>query len=116
MNPKDTTSLIDDRISNRFESWVQTQQKLHDEYHLKIVQAVEQQIKVTVNGKIDRIDKKMDAQDVILKSLDERIRPFEAGVGWVARTKEGLIWLAGFVTPMIIVGGAVLYLLEQVRK
>lgn len=110
MRKEDVIDIVDDRISQRFESYAQAQIKIHEEYHSKIIQAVETQIKLTVNGKIDKIDKKMDAQDIILKSLDGRIKPFEATKTFFTNFKNGLVWLAGFITPIAIISGAIMWL------
>lgn len=107
---------IDDRLERRFESYAQVQQKLHEDYHAKMLAGVEQQIKITVNGKIDRIDKKMDAQDVILRSLDERIKPFEDGISWFTRAKNGAGWMAGFTGSLAIIGGSLIWILDKIRQ
>ncbi len=108
--PEEIQEKIEEFVEKRMESWVQVQQKLHEDYHQKMISAVEVQIKTTVNGKIDKIDKKIDAQDVILKSLDERIKPFEDGVSWFSKSKTAITWLAGFITPIVIVSGAIIWL------
>lgn len=109
-------SQIDDRLEKRFESYAQVQQRLHEDYHAKMLAGVEQQIKITVNGKIDRIDKKMDAQDVILKSLDERIKPFEDGISWFTRAKNGAGWVAGFSASIALIWGSMVWIINQLNK
>jgi hypothetical protein len=115
MNPEELINVIDDRLEKRFESYAQVQQQLHESFHNKMLSAVETQIKTTVNGKIDRIDKKMDAQDIILKSLDERIKPFEDGVSWFTRAKNGAGWVAGFVGSIVVIGGGIMWLYNQFK-
>lgn len=72
MNQEENISLIDDRISQRFESFVQTQNKLHEEFHKKMVDSVTDQIVKTVNGKIDGIKKQLDSQDITLNEIREQ--------------------------------------------
>lgn len=103
-------SQIDDRLEKRFESYAQVQNALHKDLHDRLLIAVETQIKTTVNGKIDAIKKQLDSQDIVLKSLDERIKPFEEGVSWFSKSKTAITWLAGFITPLAIVGGAIMWL------
>lgn len=110
MNKDEVIDVVDDRISERFESLAQTLNKLHEDYHNKTVKAVEEQVKTTVNGKIDKIQKTLENQDIILKSLDERIKPFEEGVSWFSKSKTAVTWLAGFITPLVIISGAVMWL------
>jgi len=42
---------IDDRLEKRFDSYAQVQQQLHENVHTKMLEAVEIQIKTTVNCK-----------------------------------------------------------------
>lgn len=116
MNQKEVVDIIDDRISQRFESFAQTMNALHKDSHDKILIAVEAQIKTTVNGKIDAIKKQLDSQDVVLKSLDERIKPFEDGVSWFTRAKNGAGWVAGFSASIALIWGSMVWIINQLNK
>lgn len=100
---------IDDRLEKRFESYAQSQIKLHTEYHQKLLSAVDEKLDSTidksigkyVNGKIDKIQKQMDSQDVVLvevKSLVEK--------------QKFIIQLWGFLKVLggvaVSIGGAIL--------
>lgn len=116
MNQKEVVDIIDDRISQRFESFAQTMNALHKDSHDKIIIAVENKMDAKFNGKVDGIKKDMDEIRMYLKSLDERVKPFEDGVSWFTKTKNGVGWLAGFITPIAIVGGAIIFLIDLIKK
>lgn len=71
MKDEEVIDIVDDRLEKRFESYAQAQIKIHEEYHTKLLQAVKEEIKVTVNGKIDKIQKQMDTQDTTLNELKQ---------------------------------------------
>lgn len=116
MNHDKIVDLIDDRISQRFESWVQTQQKLHQDFHEKMITAVEQKMDAKFNGKVDNIKKQLDSQDIVLKSLDERIKPFEDGISWFTRAKNGAGWIAGFSASIALIWGSMVWIINQLNK
>ncbi len=109
MEKSEVQSLIIDILEDRFESYVQTQIKLHQEYHEKLLLAVETQIKTTVNGKIDGIKKDIQA-------LSEKIEPVDRTRKWFVQFKDGATWVAGFITPLAILGGAVLWFVNEIKK
>lgn len=116
MNKPETIDLIDDRMSKRFESLAKTMIELHEDHNKQMLEMVSKQIKETVNGKIDRLNDKTDKQDEILKRLDERLQPFEYTRSWFMAFKDGVSWVAGFITPVVIVGGAVLWFVNEIKK
>lgn len=105
---QDLLDKIDDRLERRFESYAQVQQKLHEQYHNQMIDAVESQIKITVNGKIDASRKenneRFDAQDKILKRLDSDTSPLIKAKSSVVDFFKALLWLCGFIS---VVGGAI---------
>ena len=115
MNHDKTVVLIDDRISQRFESWVQTQQKLHQDFHDKMITAVEQKMDAKFNGKVDNIKKQLDNQDTILKSLDNRIKPFEDGVSWFTRARNGTGWVAGFLGAIALIWASLIWIIDHLK-
>ena len=73
---RDIIEKIDDRLEKRFESYAQVQQQLHQDFHDKLLLAVENKIDTKVNGKIDALKKdvgeiktQMNAQDVQLVEI-----------------------------------------------
>lgn len=64
MNHDKVVDIIDDRMSKSRESLAQTFNSLFIEHKNE----VKQTIKETVNGKIDKIQTQMNAQDVVLNS------------------------------------------------
>lgn len=93
IDEKKVIDIVDDRMSLRFESLAQSLNKLHEDYHTKILVGVDRQIKETVNGKIDAIKSQLDAQDEILKEISEK--------------RKFVVWLWQFLK---IVGGVVVSL------
>jgi len=76
--------------------------------------AVREEIKVTVNGKIDKLDKKIDEHNAKHEADMKRVMPiieaFELSERRLADAKEGgraVIYVAGFITA---IGGAWLVL------
>lgn len=106
MEKGEILDLVMDTLETRFESYAQTQIKMHTEYHEKLLSAVETQIKTTVNGKIDKIQ----------KTLDERLRPFEDTRNWFVSFKSGATWLAGFITPLAIIGGVLMWVIKEIKQ
>lgn len=114
MQRTEITDLVLDTLERRFESYAQSQIKLHTEYHEKLLSAVDQKLDSTidksigkyVNGKIDKIQ----------KTLDERLKPFESTRNWFVQFKDGATWVAGFITPLVIVGGAILWFINEVKR
>lgn len=109
MQEEDIKSLVVDVLEARFESYAQSQIKLHSEYHEKLLNAVDEKLDSTidksigkyVNGKIDKIQRQMDSQDVVLvevKSLLEK--------------QKFIIQLWGFLKVVggvaVSIGGAIL--------
>ena len=97
------TPQQEDWLEKRFEGFVKSQNAMHKELHDKLLHAVETQIKTTVNGKIDRL-----TEQVTL--LNEQIKPVNTTKKWFSDTKQGATWLAGFLTPWVIIGSAIIYI------
>lgn len=114
MKRDEITSIVDDRMSQRFESLAQTLNALHQDYHVKMLDAVEKQIKIVVNGKIDKIQTSLEKQDTILASLDSRIKPFEDTKHWFQDAKKGAGWIAGFLTSITLIIGALMYIVKKI--
>ncbi len=83
-----------------------------EEMKVCVQETVEQTINRTVNGKIDVIDKKLDAYNLAHEKRFERILPvveaFEEGQRDLAVAKKGgklILWLAATITAL---GGAFL--------
>ncbi len=77
--------------------------------------AVEQQIKVTVNGKIDGIKKDvadikshLEDQDKVLGNLGAKIEPFDEAKTFFANFKAGVMWFAGLLVPLGIIWGVIM--------
>jgi len=95
-----------------------------------LTQAVEQQIKITVNGKIDGLqadaieiknhlakqDKTLEEHGDMIRSIDERVKPFEETVGTFSNIKKGIVWLAGLIIPMGVVVGGLKLLLNYLKQ
>lgn len=109
MEKPEIIDIIDDRLELRFESYAQSQILLHNEYHEKMRQTVENQIQVTVNGKIDKIQKSID-------NLTEQITPVTDTRKWFSDLKSGAGWVAGFLTPLAIIGGMLMYVFKQIKQ
>lgn len=103
MDTDSIKTIVIDTLEARFEAYAQSQIQLHNEYHKKLLAAVESQIKTTVNGKIDKIQTTLD-------KLDSRIQPFEYTRGWFISFKDGIVWIAGFITPIAIIGGVLVWI------
>lgn len=119
MNKPDIIDIVDDRLEKRFESYAQSQIKLHQEYHDKILVAIDekigQSISKYVNGKIDKLNEKTDKQDIILERLDKSIQPFEYTRSWFVSFKDGVSWVAGFITPFGVIAGAIWFIFKQLK-
>lgn len=94
-----------------------------------IIKAVEETIKATVNGKIDRlkddvekhsetlnryIESSLDWRCTIEKSLDE-LKPVNNGIKWFKDAKSGTAWLSGFLTPIVVIVGVLWAIINFIR-
>lgn len=84
-------------------------------------------IKVTVNGKIDKLQQEFTANreaqekihDELSKKMDllsKQIAPFVETKHWFANFKTGATWIAGFITPLALIGGVLMYLIDQIKN
>lgn len=95
MEREEIKNLVSDTLEKRFESYAQTQIKLHKEYHEEMLSAVEVQIKSTVNGKIDKIQKTLDDM--------QWLADFTNGAGLL---RKPLGWLVMFILGAVaLLGG-----------
>lgn len=73
-----------------------------------IIEAVQDAVKKTVNGKIDALHIKIDEMsskvDVLTTKMDE-LTPIRTGLSTIKNIKQGATFVAGFVTPFAVVGG-----------
>ena len=99
---QNVTPQQEDWMEKRFESFAQSQNALHRDLHAKLLLAVETQIKTTVNGKIDSIDKRMDVQDEMLKKLVADTAPLVEG----KNTASSLFKFGLWASPLAIIYGA----------
>lgn len=119
-------SQIDERIEKSRESMIQTFNKLFLDHK----EEVKQTIKETVNGKIDKMSqenrgfhkqqeeenqKKFEMLTMILEKLDSRIKPFEEGVSWFTRAKNGAGWVAGFLTAITLIWASLGWLINHIK-
>lgn len=87
----------DDLLNLRFESFTQAQNGLFFDMEKRITKAVENQIKVTVNGKIDDIKGHLEDQDQTLKEMKEIIE-VKNGFKQIGKL---IMWIAGVVGAII---------------
>lgn len=109
MDLSDVKDLVNDSLEKRFEGYAQTQIKLHEDYHEKLLLAVESQIKTTVNGKIDNLTKvgnELDKKMIIMQTtIDDMawLAEFTKGAGLL---RKPLGWLVMFVLGAVaLLGG-----------
>lgn len=81
----------------------------------KMANVIQQEIKQTVNGKIDKVKEHLEKQDVKLQQMDEKIdllRPVSDIVKFSRLFRKGFLWIA----PL---GGAILaiykFLIKDIR-
>lgn len=103
MQKVDIIDVIDDRLEARFESYAQSQIKIHQEYHDKLLAAVESQIKTTVNGKIDKIQISINEVKEDVKILREESTPAIKTTSFAKTFAKVVLYLCGAV---ISIGGA----------
>lgn len=103
MQPDDIKDLIYDTLEQRFEAFAATQHELREDFQEKLLLAVENKIGATVNGKIDKVQTTLNSQNIVLDQLDKRIQPFEYGRSWFTTFKEGIVWIAGVLTPLGVI-------------
>lgn len=96
MHPDEIKDLIYDTLEQRFEAFAASQGDLHKEYHDQMMEGVKEQIKTTVNGKIDMTNR-------MLSELDKRIQPFEYTRSWFVTFRDGVVWIAGVLTPIGVI-------------
>lgn len=121
------TPQQEDWMEKRFESFVHTINTLMQENTKKTVEAVEAQIKVTVNGKIDKIAKHLEEQDAdmvahkaeqaqSMKLVFEAIDSLKTDTDPLVKVKNGAIGsmkvLLYLATAVTVLGGAYLVLIN----
>ncbi len=93
----------EDFMNKRFESFVQSQNALFLDLKESLLLAVESQIKITVNGKIDKISDHLKKQDEVLNRLDTDTKPLIKGKNWFWDFFKAVLYIGGLITT---VGGA----------
>lgn len=103
---------------------------IQDKVLKMISEKITEQINMTVNGKIDRLREenrvfhtrqeeenrdKFLKLDEILQKLNERTEPLENTRTWFRLTKDWAIYWSGIVTPLIIIGGAIMWILGKIK-
>jgi hypothetical protein len=113
MNKPEIIDVIDDRLSRRFEAYAQAQIKVHKDYHDKMVEAVESQIKVTVNGKIDKIQVSINEVKEDVKILREESTPAIKTTSFAKSFAKVVLYLCGAV---VSIGGAIMVISKLTTK
>lgn len=95
----------------------------------QIIKAIEEAIKITVNGKIDGIKKDLDVHSCKLdnyistsvewrcnvdKVLQE-LQPVNESIAWIKNTKTGAGFIAGFIAPWSIILGVLWAIVHFIR-
>lgn len=80
-----------------------------------ITDAIEQSIKTTVNGKIDKIALHLTEQDKNMEALSKKIRPFDQAKTWIKELAQVIMYVGGLA---IAIGGIIelLRLMHVIQK
>lgn len=115
MKREEIKEIVEDFTERRIEASIATFNKLFLSSKEEIKQVVLENMDKKFNGNMERLNLRMDKQDDILKRLDERLRPFEDTRNWFQEAKGGLGWVAGFLTSITLIIGAVIYLFKWLK-
>lgn len=115
MKREEIKAIVEDFTEKRLESAIAVFNKLFLSSKEEIKQVVLDNMDKKFNGNMERLNKRMDDQDEILKRLDERIKPFEMTRNWFQEARGGLGWVAGFLTSITLIVGAIIYLLKWLK-
>ncbi len=117
MNEQDKhiEEVAKDFIEKRMESVIGVFNNLFLDHREEMKTLVIDNMDKKFNGNMEKLNVRMDKQDIILKRLDERIKPFEETRTWFQDAKKGTGWVAGFLTSITLIVGAIIYLLKWTK-
>ena len=70
----------------------------------KLLDGVKDEIKFTVNGKIDRLNEKFDKHIAEHDKLAEKIDPLVDAVRWINSSRKFIIWIGA---PVAVIGSTI---------
>lgn len=112
---KEVEELVNDFSEKRFQSIIGMFNELFLDHKEEMKRVVIENMDKKFNGNMEKLNIRMDEQDKILKSLDQRIQPFEKTKNWFQMAKTGAIWIAGFITPITIIIAAIMYIKQWIK-
>lgn len=115
MKKEEIKVIVEDFAERRIEASIAVFNKLFLSSKEEIKKVVLENMDKKFNGNMERLNVRMDKQDEILKRLDERLKPFENTRNWFQEAKGGLGWVAGFLTSITLIIGAVIYLIKWLK-
>ena len=122
----DTKEYINDYVEMRVSHSRQTDDAMHNSLHREIqgvkeelgtikdvvVCAVTEAVKITVNGKIDRIKMQLDEQDKMLKKIGLDTIPAVTTFDWLMTGGKAVMWLCAAIAS---VGGAIFMIIKLIE-
>lgn len=78
-------------------------QKVFTQFKEEILEAVRDQVQITVNGKIDKIREHLNSQDLKLDVMDKKLTPLVEIKNTTTNLGKAVIWLGGAIIMVLTV-------------
>lgn len=66
----------------------------------QLLDVVEKKIQTTVNGKIDKMNEKLDKHVTEHEQLMDKLDPIVDAVQWINTTKNYVMWISGLIAAV----------------